>query len=184
MDKNAVLGELLYVISRYEKGRITTSKVWRKKYIFSLKDALQTMEILVSLLKTDQEITVERMLPVIDYCKRNIHKMFPEPSVDLDVCFEDVSAVLFQKVAKNSENDTVIDLMENIVTECRALIERRPKNYKIQLSYLLRAFHNLPKVFLDPTKQTLFNIAAQPISRQEGIEYALFYIDAKNNMNL
>lgn len=49
MDKNAVLGELLYIVSSFEKGRIRSSGFWKKEYVNSLKESLKIMELLLSL---------------------------------------------------------------------------------------------------------------------------------------
>ena len=59
------------------------------------------------------------------------------------------------------------------------LLDDKEKQYKVKISSLIKAFHNLPKVYLNPTAQTLFNIGIKPISEDEAIDYAESYISKK-----
>lgn len=74
----------------------------------------------------------------------------------------------------NRENNfiRIVQHMGNILTKCNMLLVNKEKQYKTKISSLIRTFHNLPKVCLDPTTQTLFNIGIQPISEEEAIDYA------------
>jgi len=67
--------------------------------------------------------------------------------------------------------------MEDIIEQCEVLLSRKKRGYKLKLSYLLKAFHNLPKVFIDPTEKTLFNIGVQPVNCDDALSYAKLYIE-------
>jgi len=84
MDKNAELGEILYILSNYKKGKIKTSVIWRKKYINSLKKSLEIMKIMVALLRVNYTISAKEITPILNYYKENVGKIFPVSNVDID----------------------------------------------------------------------------------------------------
>ena len=178
MDKNAVLGELLYIVSSFEKGRIRSSGFWKKEYVNSLKESLKIMELLLSLLRADRDITVEEMLPFFDYYKKGICHTFPPIKVNLEELLQEPSKVMLVKNGVFDEAEIIVmDFMEKIIIECNLLIKNKGKRYKMKMDYLLRAFHNLPIAFFDKTKQTLFNNMMWQITCEQAIEYSLYYIE-------
>ena len=180
MDKNAVLGELLYIISNYEKGRIKTTGIWSKKYKNSLKKSLEIMQLLIYFLKTNKNITVEEMQPIFDYYKQNTYKIFPQSTIDFDDYISN-DAKIFLNTVYTDKNASlrVVEYMESMIKKCDMLLDDKEKQYKVKISSLIKAFHNLPKVYLNPTAQTLFNIGIKPISEDEAIDYAESYISKK-----
>lgn len=185
MDKNAVLGELLYTISRGEKGRIRSSGFWRKQYVNALRESLKIMELLISLLKADRDITVGEMLPFFEYYKKGICHTFPPIVVNLEELLQDTSKIMLIKNDTLDEVDIVImNFMEKIIIECNLLIKCKGKKYKRKIADLLGAFHNLPIAFFDKTKQTLFNNMMWEISKDEAIEYSLPYIKSMSEAGM
>ena len=81
----------------------------------------------------------------------------------------------------NRENGflKITQYMESILTQCNILLANKEKQYKTKISSLIRSFHNLPKVYLEPTTQTLCNIGIQAISEDEAIDYAEQYVSKK-----
>lgn len=177
MDKNAVLGELLYIISNYEKGRIKTTGIWRKQYKNSLKKSLEIMQLLVYFLKTNKNITIEEMQPIFDYYKQNTYKIFPQSTIVFDDYISNETNIFLNTVYKEKNASLrVVEYMESILKKCDTLLVDKDRQYKMKVSSLIKAFHNLPKVYLDPTVKTLCNIGIQPISEDEAIDYAESYI--------
>ena len=72
--------------------------------------------------------------------------------------------------------------MNDIILEIKKLLCTKQKNYKTKISYLLRAFHNLPKVFIDPNNANIFNFGIQPIAQHEAIEYAFSYLSLNDKI--
>ena len=177
MDKNAVLGELLYIISNYEKGRIKTTGIWSKQYKNSLKKSIEIMQLLIYFLKTNENITVEEMQPIFDYYKQNIHKIFPQSAIALEDYISNDTNIFLNTVYKEENVSLrVVEYMESILKRCDTLLVDKEENYKVEISLLIKAFHNLPKVYLNPTAQTLCNIGIHPISENEAIDYVQSYI--------
>lgn len=177
MDKDAVLGELLYIISNYEKSRIPVSKFWKKIYIKSLRESIEIMELLLLLIEKEGDISVKEMVPFFDYYKRSKCPQFRLIGVDLKELMQDTSRILLVGNATHSEiNIVIINFMKKIIIECNFLIKNKERGYKLKIYYLLAAFHNLPRAFIDTTKETLFNNGTRPISSEEAIEYSLSYI--------
>ena len=177
-DKEAVLGELLYVISNYEKGRIKTRAVWNKSYKNSLRKSIEIMQKATSFMKDNRDITVEEMQPILEFYKKNSLVIFPDST---EIIYEQVTnindVVFCEQDGKEKLNLEIIEYMETILERCNKALISREKHYKYKISCLLKAFHNLPKVFLNPATQTLGNIGIQPISEKEAIDYAKSYID-------
>lgn len=108
---------------------------------------------------------------------KGICPTFPPIEVNLEELLQDTSKIMLVKNDTLDEADIVImNFMEKIIIECNLLIEHKGRKYKLKMYYLLAAFHNLPRAFLDKTKQTLFNDMMLEISKDEAIEYSLSYI--------
>ena len=181
MDKYATIGELLYIISNYEKGRIKTSGIWSTHYTTSLMDSFQIIIALISMLESNRSISVEEMSPFWDYYQKNTNIFPTSETLNIDGVYRNTSRTTLMDESYYSNNSmAVLQMMKQIALKCNLLISNKSKDYKVHLSLLLRAFHNLPKVFLDPSKPTLFNIGVQSISEEEALQYALFYLQKTN----
>jgi hypothetical protein len=173
MNIYAVLGELLYIISNYEKGRIRTRGFWTRKYTVSLNESLYCMSIILQLMRTPTNIPQSKLLSIKEFCKKNEFVVFPRGDLTR---LDDIVNVL-QIDNLSDENDCIICKMNSIVNECIMLLKGKSKGYKDRLSCLIKAFHNLPRVFLDCSKQTVYNINAKSIQAQDALLYASSYID-------
>jgi hypothetical protein len=76
MDKNAVLGELIYVIANYEKGRVKPKGVWTKRYKKSLQQSMDILKRVTNLLIIQKKI-VYLHEDIICLIKANIGTIFP-----------------------------------------------------------------------------------------------------------
>lgn len=173
MDIYAVLGELLYIISNYEKGRIKTRGFWTKKYTVSLNESLYCMSIILHLMRNPMSIQQSKLLSIKEFCKKNELIIFPQgdPTRLDDIVNE------LQIDNLSDEDASIIYKMNSIVDECIVLLRGKRTGYKERLSCLIKAFHNLPRVFLDCSKQTVYNINAKSIQAQDALLYASSYID-------
>ena len=77
----------------------------------------------------------------------------------------------------SAEEVDIICKMNGIVDECIELLKSKRKGYKERLSCLLRALHNMPRVFLGRCEHTVFNIGVKPIEPSDAVAYASSYID-------
>lgn len=175
MDKFAVLGEVLYIISNYEKGRIKTVGIWSCRYKKSLRESLEMMSRITELLADDINVSAKELLPIMEFYRRKLNIIFP---VCGSFCIEkDGIKELKVQNNQNVSRKEVTDFMRKILRECFDLLEHKGRRYKYRISYLLRAFHNLPKVYLDATTETLCNIGIPAISEEDAIHYANSYMN-------
>ena len=82
MDKFPVLGELLYIISNYEKGRVKATGIWGPRYKKSLQESLEMMSKIIELLAEDEDVSHEEMRPIMEFCRRKINIIFPANTLD------------------------------------------------------------------------------------------------------
>ena len=176
MDKLPALGELLYIISNYEKGRIKTTGIWGIKYKKSLLESLEIMSKIIELLAGDKDVSHEEMMPIMQFCRKNINIIFSTKTLDITNENSMICLAASKDQCKMSSKSEVIFCMREITNRCFDLIANKEKGYKLQIFYLLMAFHNLPKVYLDVKAETLCNIGVCPISEEEAIKYAKSYI--------
>lgn len=169
----AILGELLYIISNYEKGRIKTYGFWSKKYTISLNESLYCMSIILYLMKNPMNIQQPNLLSIKEFCKKNEFVIFPPGDITrLDDIVEELQTDIITEEASN-----IIYKMSSIIDECILLLREKRTGYKNQLSCLIKAFHNLPRVFLDRSTLTVYNINAKSIQPQDALLYASSYIN-------
>ena len=172
MDMYAVFGELLYIISNYEKGRIKSRGFWSRKYIASLNESLYYISIILQLMITPPPFQQATLLSIKKFCEQNELTIFPRGDLTL---LDDIENATRTDDLRDEYVDIVCK-MRNIVDECIVLLREKRKGYKGQIAFLIKSFHNLPRVFLDPSKRTIYNINAKPIHVHDAILYASSYI--------
>jgi len=176
MDKFAVLGELLYIISNYEKGRLKTTGIWSRRYINSLRESLEMMGRITELLAEDTDVSQEEIMPIMEFYRQNLNIIFPA-SESAWIGEDGLKELEVKKdQSQTAGREEVICHMRKILSECFDLLERKGRRYKYRLFYLLMAFHNLPKVYLDATAETLCNIGISAISEEDAIKHANSYM--------
>lgn len=177
MKNISAFAELLYVVSNFEKGRVKSSGIWNRKYVQSLKKSLEIMELLTNLISANKEISQEEIRFLQGFIHENNGVIFSGEG-NINALFGDKNDFVFL----SNDFEDVIKLMKDIILEIKNLLCTKSKNYKTKISYLLRAFHNLPKVFLDPNDAKVFNLDIQPIAQQEAIQYAFSYLSLKDTI--
>ena len=167
----SAFAELLYIVSSYEKGRVKTSGLWKRKYVESLKKSLEIMSLITNIISSNKEISHNEMSCLKEFIYKNEGIMFIGIS-NVEVLFDKKNSIVF---SPNDFKNTIV-LMKCIIFEIKKLLCTKQKNYKSQISYLLRAFHNLPKVFLVSNYSSIFNLEIQPIDEKVAFEYANSYL--------
>ena len=173
MDIYAVLGELIYIISNYEKGRIRARGFWSGNYVASLNESVYCMCAIIKLMQTPTNIQESELLYIKSFCKKKEGIIFPKG----DITLLDNIANEVKTDSISAEYMDVILKMNSIVKECIVLLRERKRGYKERLSCLIKAFHNFPRVFIDNSKQTVYSINAKSIQVQDALLYASSYVD-------
>lgn len=179
MDKNAVLGELLYLISRYEKARVPTGLFWKKEYIDSLKKSLDIMIVLVNLLGRKQDVMSNEIKPIIEFFQE-YSTIIVKANTNFTTLFSDNSINLKNYCDNYIDYRPIYCLMNQIVNECKHLLGERKRKYKRKIYYLLMAFHNLPRAYLNSKAKTIYNIQEKPISVEDAMQYSISYLKQKD----
>jgi len=174
MTNIPAIAELLYIVSNFEKGRVKSCGVWKRKYVKSLKCSLEIMTLLTNLISSNKEISQDEISCLQRFICENNGIIFSCKG-NIDALSDDNNDSKFSP--HNFED--VINLMNDIILEIKTLLCAKPKNYKTKISYLLRAFHNLPRVFLDSSGVKVFELDAHSISGQEAIQCAISYLSLK-----
>jgi hypothetical protein len=106
--------------------------------------------------------------------------IFPQNTIVIEEYTSNCYDKVFLSICNQEKSFIKItQYMDRILTKCNILLVNKEKQYKTKIASLLRTFHNLPKVYLDSTAQTLCNIGIKPISEDEAIDYAESYISKK-----
>ena len=69
----------------------------------------------------------------------------------------------------------IIDLMYTILYKIKTLLYCRPNKYKFVISYLLKSFHNLSRVFFPQNIRVFWGIHISSISPSDALLYANSY---------
>ena len=176
--------ELLYIISNYEKGRCDTNKTWKKKYAKSLKESIKIMKYILDIMYNKQYVTKKDFLPIFDFCKENNGVIFGNNNFNEKIFIDETVIFSLDFNLRNRESYEIINLMHNIIDECIFLLESKERKHKIRISYLLKAFHNLPRAFIKSTNQTFFNLNILSLSHNEALTCAKFYINQMQNISI
>ena len=178
MKNISAIAELLYVVSVFEKGRLKSSVIWKRKYVRSLKKSLEVMTLLTDLLSRNKEISQEEIDFLQEFLYENNGVIFPGRG-NINAFWGNENDFRFL----SNDFEDIIKLMNGIMLEIKNLLCIKNKNYKIKIWYLLSAFHNLPRVFLDPKEAKVFNLDIQPITCQEAVQYAFLYLSTKETIS-
>ena len=171
MKNTPALAELLYLIACHEKGRCDPRAFWGRRYRSSLARSLDIMALLTDLIGAEREMTDEEYTAIRCFLFGSVGSIFPDGG--------DIGALRAETERgrlTNGERDTV-DLMERLLRKIRILLREKGRGGKQQIWYLLSAFHNLPKSFLDPHTHTVFDLGIRPIDAEEAIAYARAYMN-------
>lgn len=152
----------LYSLSNFEKGRLCSSKPispWEKK---RLKASVEMMSMILCGLEC-KDFPVEKINTFID---ANRGKIFP---IDCDYCETNVCMDYSEKQRE------VLELMSSLLFNMKSILSkaRIQKNELQELSYLLHAFHNLPRALFSCSSKLY-------MSSDDAVQYANEWIFRMN----
>ncbi len=133
------IGELLYVLGNYEKGRFSTVKFTTCSEKKRLRESLNIMSLMVDFLDDGR---TEHFDLMDEFVKKNHGTIF-------SISFDDF--LHSQSTCNDQESHPeAVQLMRTIIGQINDLNNKKIvfKQDRIAISYLLRAFHNLPKVYI------------------------------------
>ncbi len=172
MDKQAAIGELLYLISNTQKAVLNTRKTWTRKYVKSIHLFLDTTEKLLFLLETDAPVTIESISFAFDVLEAK------HLTVSKKALYFWKQERPLQNRVLSQKHKHVIKLMLEILYDIRQQLSLKSSMDKNKIWYMIHSFHNLALVFLYKRESLLFeNLRFSPLSIEQGIEYAKMDID-------
>lgn len=161
MELQDIIGELLYIGIVAEKGRCYGIR-WRFGYKKILRRHLMALNELQKCLQSiDVNVAYIKIKEFVLICKKNyeIGKFYnftnkQVDEIDIGKSYKNVNQLI---------NKLFFDLMLEI---------NKPYIHKRRVYDLLCALHNLPRVYLGRSKETLCDLKQETIQEQEAIEYA------------
>ena len=172
MKAYSILSEILYVLACYEKGRIKTRGFWSRRYLYSLSMSIHCLYIVLEWMKNPMNVQSDAITWVENFCIKNIMVIFPEFETKK---LREVTLIIDESTL-SQEQKVIVVLMSDMIKECMMLLKQRKKGYKQRVAMLIKAFHNLPKIFFDLSGGILFKLGSKPISIEEALEYASTYM--------
>jgi len=176
VNKHFFLGEALYRLSVYEKGRCNPGKIrWTKEYVTQLVNSIELMSEIVQSL-SDEDITFHDYETIrksvesrdISYFNEALLKQWQESNYSLS------------SIHDLSPYKEVNQLMNNIIEQLKQTMESLKKSFnkknKEKIWFLLQAFHNLPKVYLSTQQESVFKYQSFPITVYVALECAQIYL--------
>lgn len=187
MEKTAVLGELLYVGFVFEKGRCASSGIWGLGKRKSMSRHLSVLDLLVRSISSG-EVTREDHEAVRLFLRlvredRAIGKHYPIREELLHPAENDVSG-LIDSVDLEKLDPEINSRMQSLITEVLTLLEKPIFVPHKRICVLIKALHNLPRVYLVSAGPTLCNLNQTAIGREEALRYSLSYMDDKRRKAL
>lgn len=170
MEKNRVLGELLYTGLIYEKMRLAKSRKFRKEQIEHIH---LLREILLCMMEGRQskqdEIVLEKLWKFV--CGNNHFKEQYRFTQEVRNKFINGNYVLITSVDDSFLQKEVNELMLYMMNEVIENLSKFWVNKKC-VSVLLRALHNLPRVYLTQNLPTLCDRKEARINPELAMKYA------------
>ena len=178
MEKNTILGELLYIGFVFEKGRCKPSGIWKRSYTRSLnwhiellKEATECMQKRfqieddnIFLKKMCHEIQVDTILKNYYPFKNVLNKMDTSEAI-ITYCQDEIQHIEIINL--------MLRLLEDILTE----LGRGLRKDKEKICKMLFALHNLPRVYLSKEADTLCLLGESGITPEDAFVYSKLSMD-------
>lgn len=175
MSNNAICAELLYIIANYEKGKIYSDKMWRKKYTVALNESVYIMKILISITKDKCNISDENISLLREFIIKNNGIMYIVEQEELTALTNELQILLIDDI--EYECTGVVDLMERIIDRISLLLCTRERNYKQKIAYLLRGLHNLPRSYFSNHEGVILDLNHLATSLNDALEWSEFWLE-------
>lgn len=169
MKNYQIFSLIAYMISNYEKGRIKSTSFWPKNYITSLYESIEILILLVDLISKNKDISNDNLSKLQNYIDNHYATVFNNKLILVDYIEPNDNTFIVDDYAQ------IIDLMYTILYKIKTLLYSRPNKYKFVISYLLKSFHNLPRVFFPQDTQDFLGIHISSISPSDALIYANSY---------
>lgn len=180
MEKNAVLGELLYIGLVFEKGRCKSKGIWKRVYIQSLKKHIQLLKEVAECMQkplcmVDDNLLLSRVLQEI-HADEILRKYYPfcESKCGSDCSASMITYCQDEKIYIKI-TDLTIKLFDDIILE----LDKGFKRDKEKIIRMIFAAHNLPRVYLNEDEKTLFLLRQHAISPEDAFMYSKLSMDNK-----
>ena len=166
MNIQNIIGELLYIGIVAEKGRCY-KKVWRfgyKRILYKHVAALNELQKCLS--SSDEKLVKSVIEDFISLCNKNyeIGKFYNFSDKEIGELHIGINSRVVDQIMDG--------LFLDLITEIQKKFIQKRKVYD-----LLRALHNLPRVYLVNNRDTLCELMQNPISEQDAIKYAFDNMD-------
>ena len=167
MNKQEIIGELLYIGFVAEKGRCY-NRMWQPSYRKVIRKHIDIMNMLNDVLIDNADFDVVlREFIVICNSNREIGKFY-NFEMDVNKLELDNNYIDYPKV-----NMLMQELIKALDKEVNKVIINRKEIYSLFCS-----LHNLPRVYLGKDKKTLCKLGQISISEEEALKYSY------QNMNI
>ena len=180
MEKYSLFGELLYLGFVCEKGRCKSSGFWKlgykrilHKHIVLLSKLIQC--ILVSEISDNDALILKKFIESIQ-TEKDIIKYYPI-NEDTMKKLHDSNYSIITSIDSDRCNNNINLLMNDITTEILELLDHKFFLNKKRIAMLIRALHNLPRVYLGKGLHTLCNIEQPAIDYKAALEYSFNNMD-------
>lgn len=180
MEKYSLFGELLYLGFVCEKGRCKSSGFWKlgykrilHKHIVLLSKLIQC--ILVSEISDNDALILKKFIESIQ-TEKDIIKYYPI-NEDTMKKLQDSNYSIITSIDSDRCNNNINLLMNDITTEILELLDHKFFLNKKRIAILIRAIHNLPRVYLGKGLHTLCNIEQPAIDYKAALEYSFNNMD-------
>lgn len=182
MEKYSLFGELLYLGFVCEKGRCQRLNFLNFKYRKVLKKHISLLQmILKCILKP--ELTKEDSKTLSLFIKsikndKELSRYYPFNNENILFIVEEKYEII-DSIDRNKNNENVNILMDLLITE---IIELLCKNIFVnnnKIIMLIRAAHNLPRVYLGRNLNTLCELNLPQIDPSDAIDFAFLNMDEK-----
>lgn len=170
---NNKLIELLYIISNYQKGKISFHRLWNRKYVDLIKETINILKKILILIKFRNK---KLELEVLTYIERNRRFFWEEDEI------LDLSHLFFIDEKKEciKENIKYLEYMFLVLEESYLVLEKKEKKYKLKIYYLFMIIHNIPRIYIENDYNFYFNINMMPISYLDLQEIIRYYEEKAN----
>ena len=176
IEKNAVLGELLYRGLVWEKGRCKSSRLWKYTYSKSLKKHINLLhEIAMCMqkefIKEEDNAFLRKIFEEIQ-CDNVIRRAYRNMTAD------ELNMKNFVITDCNDQNRhiKILALILKLLEDVSLELDKGFKKDKRKICDLLFALHNLPRVYLSKEANTLFERGAG-IGPDEALQYSRMSMD-------
>lgn len=179
MERYSVYGKLLYLGYRYEKGRCSTGR-WKRKYRDEVyRHLLFLKKVLELMMEKSAEADEIMLMTFRDFSEKeeNTGKHYLLSLKGSEILDKEKNLIFTEE--EDISNKFIDFLMYEMTNDCLNELKKTFVN-KRKIHMLLRALHNLPRVYLWKNVDALCNVCnGLEISPCEAIEYSFANMDTE-----